>query len=195
MPLAFESLDHGTVAFGFFNIDTDMLLLEHYFFFAPDFCEIVEQLARPGEQRPATPAMAAFHIPDPADIGDLMGAIHGIRHTGFIGELYLRFPFPRDPAAFKQKPEGRKNRACTRDLIQKYAQLISLSVKTDPEAGQAHFNEYGFTREVFHELLDYVWRGGYPKWRDGVRPDYVTAMKIAVEKSDDPLLRGMVFNN
>ena len=28
MPLAFESLSHGTIAFGFFNIDSDMLLLE-----------------------------------------------------------------------------------------------------------------------------------------------------------------------
>jgi hypothetical protein len=31
MPLAFESLNHGTIAFGFFNIDSDMLLLEKYF--------------------------------------------------------------------------------------------------------------------------------------------------------------------
>jgi len=28
MPLAFESLSHGTIAFGFFNIESDMLLLE-----------------------------------------------------------------------------------------------------------------------------------------------------------------------
>ena len=28
MPLAFDSLNHGIVAFGFFNIDSDMLLLE-----------------------------------------------------------------------------------------------------------------------------------------------------------------------
>jgi hypothetical protein len=26
MPLAFESLSHGTIAFGFFNIESDMLL-------------------------------------------------------------------------------------------------------------------------------------------------------------------------
>jgi hypothetical protein len=30
MPLAFESISHGTIAFGFFNIDSDMLLLEQY---------------------------------------------------------------------------------------------------------------------------------------------------------------------
>lgn len=31
MPLAFDTLSHGTIAFGFFNIDSDMLLLEQYF--------------------------------------------------------------------------------------------------------------------------------------------------------------------
>jgi hypothetical protein len=24
-----------------------------------------------------------------------MGAIHGVRHTGFIGDVYKQFPFPR----------------------------------------------------------------------------------------------------
>jgi hypothetical protein len=37
MPLAFESLSHGAIAFGFFNIETDFLLLERYFFFADSF--------------------------------------------------------------------------------------------------------------------------------------------------------------
>ena len=34
MPLAFESLSHGTIAFGFFNIESDMLILDRYFLFA-----------------------------------------------------------------------------------------------------------------------------------------------------------------
>lgn len=33
MPLSFESRSHGPVAFGFFNIESDMLLLERTFFF------------------------------------------------------------------------------------------------------------------------------------------------------------------
>ena len=45
MPLAFESLSHGTIAFGFFNIDSDMLLLEKYFLFATDFCRQILDLA------------------------------------------------------------------------------------------------------------------------------------------------------
>lgn len=31
MALAFDSLSHGRIAFGFFNIETDMILLEHFF--------------------------------------------------------------------------------------------------------------------------------------------------------------------
>jgi hypothetical protein len=31
MPLAFDTLSHGKIAFGFFNIESDMLLLEQYF--------------------------------------------------------------------------------------------------------------------------------------------------------------------
>jgi hypothetical protein len=34
MPLSFESRSHGPVAFGFFNIESDMLLLERTFFSA-----------------------------------------------------------------------------------------------------------------------------------------------------------------
>ncbi len=45
MPLAFESLSHGTIAFGFFNIDSDMLLLEQYFLFGSEFCQHVGDMA------------------------------------------------------------------------------------------------------------------------------------------------------
>ena len=48
MPLSFHSLSHGTVAFGFFNIESDMLLLDRYFFFATDFCAHVSDLAESG---------------------------------------------------------------------------------------------------------------------------------------------------
>ena len=50
MPLAFDSLNHGTIAFGFFNIEIDMLLLENLFFFADRFCGAVAELSRGREQ-------------------------------------------------------------------------------------------------------------------------------------------------
>ena len=45
MPLSFKSESHGDIAFGFFNIESDMLLLENYFFFADKFCEWMTQMA------------------------------------------------------------------------------------------------------------------------------------------------------
>ena len=45
------------------------------------------------------------------DIGNLMGAIHGIDLRGFIGAVYQLFPFPQRPEGFKQKLDGKTNRA------------------------------------------------------------------------------------
>ena len=45
MPLAFDSISHGSIAFGFFNIESDMLLCDHYFLFADEFCRYVEDIA------------------------------------------------------------------------------------------------------------------------------------------------------
>jgi len=43
MLLAFDSTSHGRIAFGFFNIESDMLLLDHYFSFASDFCSALSE--------------------------------------------------------------------------------------------------------------------------------------------------------
>ncbi len=92
MPLAFESLSHGTIAFGFFNIESDMLLLDRYFLFAEDFCSTLKKIAKNTGDRPYHTRWAIQFIETAEDIGDLMGAIHGVRLTGFIGEL-LRIEF------------------------------------------------------------------------------------------------------
>jgi len=39
MPISFLSKSHGRIPIGFFNIETDMLLMDRYFFFSTDFCE------------------------------------------------------------------------------------------------------------------------------------------------------------
>ena len=88
MPLAFNCISHGTVAFGFFNIESDMLLLEHYFFFASDFCRYVEDIVEWDNEKPYVTTWPIFCIESSEAIGDLMGAIHGVRFSGFIGELY-----------------------------------------------------------------------------------------------------------
>lgn len=85
MPLGFPSINKGTIAFGFFNIDTDLLILEHYF----------------------------------------------------------------------------------------------LSV---------------FSRKTFQGLIQYVWQGGYPRWKEGIRPSYVIDMKEKIEGSMNWLLTGIQFD-
>lgn len=177
MPLAFESLSHGTIAFGFFNIDSDMLLLEKYFLFGSEFCEHISEIAENCDADQFESSWPVSMIEDRAQIGDLMGAIHGIRFTGFIGELYQRYPFPDDTEAFKQKPEGYRSQALVRDMISNYADQILLPVGANNRALEVEIGEYKFNRKTFQQLIAYVWRGGYPRWRDGIRPDYVLDMK------------------
>ncbi|MCU0605711.1 MAG: hypothetical protein MUC33_24000 [Desulfobacterales bacterium] len=171
MPLAFESLSHGTVAFGFFNIESDLLLLDRTFFFAADFCSLIITMAA-GDSESCL-LKPAWLIEPPAAIGDLMGAIEGTRYTGFIGEVYQRFPFPEEPSGFIQKPGGWKTRPILLEPI----------------------GDYRFSRPGFHELLDYVWRGGYPRWENGVRPDYVRHMMQAAQESSSAIFAGAVFRH
>ncbi len=56
MPLAFKSESHGTIAFGFFNIHSDLLLLDHYFMFATDFCETIYELISSEQIKVTVPA-------------------------------------------------------------------------------------------------------------------------------------------
>ena len=177
MPLAFESLSHGTIAFGFFNIDSDMLLLEKYFLFGSEFCKHISDMAENCDEDQFESRWPVYTIEDRAQIGDLMGAIHGIRFTGFIGEVYRRYPFPEKPEAFKQKPEGYQSQALVRDMISNYAVQILLRVDANNRALEVDIGEYKFSRKTFQELVTYVWRGGHPRWRDGIRPDNVLDMK------------------
>ena len=122
-----------------------------------------------------------------------MGAIHAIRHTGFIGEIYRRFPFPLNPGDFKQKPEGCMNKEIVESMIEKHAETCRITVAVDEKALEISIGTYRFTRFVFHQLLNYVWRGGYPRWKDEIRPGYVMSMKEAAEQSGNSLFEGIVF--
>jgi len=193
MPLEFQSLSHGPIAFGFFNIETDMLLLDRYFLFADEFCNYVSALASNPRHRSENAMWSVYYIERVTDIGDLMGAIHGMSFQGFIGEAYKLFPFPEKPEGFKQKPDGSKNRLPVESLIQSYAKKIDISVVVDEEKAIIAIGDYCFTRRSFHELLRYVWRGGYPRWQDEMRPNYVLEMKASVEGSQELLFDGLRF--
>ncbi len=188
MPLAFESLSHGTVAFGFFNIETDLLLLENLFFFADDFCGLMEELA------PAKPALArplrGWIIRDRRKMGDLHGAIAGEDLSGFIGAVYRLYPFPRNRADFRQQPEGRRNRAQVEALLREWAREISIRVEVAAPGRDALIGDYRFSHAGLGRLVEYVWLGGMPRWRDGLRPDYVERMAETLAGAGTELLGG-----
>ncbi len=190
MPLSFRSTNHGNIAFGFFNIESDMLLLEKYFFFADRFCGWMIELAQQRDEDYTALECPVFHISDPHDIGDLMGAIHGMQFTGFIGNLYQRFPFPKDPGEFKQSPKGFLTRELVTLEIEKFAKRKEIPIGFSKE-GKFHMGSYDFDPDVFGELIRYVWQGGYPRWKDEVRPPYVLQMKSQITMSQNRFFKGV----
>ena len=187
MPLEFQSLSHGRIAFGFFNIDTDLLLMEKYFFFANFFCNTVEKIASQKNHTKESFVMLGYVIERFENIGNLMGAIHGIDLTGFIGAVYQLFPFPQSPEEFKQKLDGKAHRAVVENLISKWGQPVTILVEVEAGSQRVKIAEFLFSKATFRELVAYIWRGGMPGWEDTLRPDYVRNMKDAINTSVSPL--------
>ena len=193
MPLAFDSLSHGTIAFGFFNIESDMLLCDRYFLFADDFCRYVEDMAENAGEQFYRASWRVQVIDEAEDIGDLMGAIHGVRFTGFIGELYRRFPFPQRADDFKQNPDGFQTRSLVSEIITNYANSQEISVAADRKTMEIEIGAYRFSHIQFQELLKYVWRGGYPRWKNEIRPAYVSEMKKQIMLNCSGIFDNMEF--
>ena len=184
MPLSFPSMSHGEIAFGFFNIDGDMLLLERTFFFADEFCRAVSDLAAADPDETFETPIPAFRIDRAEDVGDLMGAIHGVRHTGFLGDVYRRYPFPERPEDFRQHTRGFETRDEFRALIAPWAVEGDVLLLARPEVQEVTIADVRFRPEAFHELIRYVWRGGWPRWEEAGPPEYVEAMRRAVVEGD-----------
>jgi hypothetical protein len=190
MPLSFKSESHGNIAFGFFNIESDMLLLENYFFFADEFCQLIDMVAKKSDNGQKQFQFKVYYITDPQNIGDLMGAIHNVRFTGFIGNIYKLFPFPEDPDAFKQNPEGYKTQDIVKEQIEDISEQIEIKIEFFPNS-KIHIGSYTFNISVFHELIRYVDQGGYPRWKDEIRPGYVVQMKEGTQKSSNSFFKGI----
>jgi len=195
MPLSFQTLNRGPIAFGFFNTETDLLLMNHYFIFAPEFCRNMEALASDSSVGVFSTQWEVDVIEDPMDIGDLMGAIHNIRHLGFIGDVYKKLPFPADPEDFHQNPEGYRTRDEIRSLLDDYSRQATIPFSADPGQGVVVIGDFSFSRSSFLELVQYVWLGGYPRWRDMIRPDYVLRMKERILGGENPVFEGFVFSD
>ena len=193
MPLEFDTLNHGKIAFGFFNIETDMILLEHYFFFAQELCRHISESARVPSNETYESPFDIYLIEDHRDIGNLMGAIHAVDLRGFLGEVYKLFPFPEEREKFKQNPEGFKTRIRVEKLIQEYGQKVIIRLLIPATGNQIDIGDYLFNTNSFQELIKYVWMGGFPRWKDGIEPDYVLEMKQAIEQSKRTVFKGLSF--
>lgn len=191
MPLAFESISHGTIAFGFFNIESDMLLLDRYFLFSTDFCRYMEAISEWNAGKSQEMNWQGYEIPDAEKVGDLMGAIHGYHFTGFLGDVYRKFPFPQKEEGFKQKPEGTQTQDTMKSIIKPYGAPVEMPFVQNDSQTEAAIGRYRFSRASFQALIRYVWQGGYPRWRDEQRPDYVISMKEKIAKSKNPLFEGL----
>ncbi len=61
--------------------------------------------------------------------------------------------------------------------------ISNRDTDTDTDTDTLTIGEFIFSRAVFHQILDYLDRGGMPGWRDGRRPEYVAATAEAVRRA------------
>lgn len=193
MPLSFESMSHGHVAFGFFNIDVDLLLLDRALFYADGFARVIEELAAETGVGEFECSVDGHRAPDARSLGNTMGAIHGFDRGGLIGAVYDRFPFPTRPEEFRQHPDGATHRDTIAPLLEGWTAPACHRVVLDPVARTVTVAGITFSWPWFQELVAYVWRGGYPRWRDERRPEFLHAMRGAVEASRNRLFSGQAW--
>jgi len=193
VPLGFYSQSHGAVAFGFFHIETHLLLLQDRVFWCRDFCELVTDLARTKADSIFAARLAGWRMAGAKALGDLQGAIAGRRYVGFIGELYRRWPFPEDPGGFRQKPDGLAPPEEVAALAGRYGRPEQWEVSADPGRRELAIDSVVFDLQSAQALIDYVWRGGMPGWQRGRRPDYLLSAADTWRQSDNPFLQGMTL--
>lgn len=191
MPLGFHSVSHGIIAYGFFNIETDLLLMRQHVFWCRDFCELISDLAKTEPHKLFQTRLNSWFIPNPRDLGDLHGSIAGRTHYGLIGETYRRWPFPEDMGDFNQKPAGAASKQEVRKIAERFGQAQKLEVKADPATAVLAIGTYQFTPNESRALVDYVWRGGMPGWMGGERPDYLWEAAANWREAVSPFVAGM----
>ena len=92
------------------------------------------------------------------------------------------------------KADGWKTRDILLGIISHYAVRRDIEIAVTSAASHIEIGDYRFSRAGFHELLKYVWRGGDPRWENGVRPEYVLNMAEAASKSAGALFAGISFS-
>jgi hypothetical protein len=122
-------------------------------------------------------------------VGDLHGAIAGISRQGFLGALYQHWPFPRDPAQFRQKAQGMAPREVVEAEASRFGHARRMEVTADPGRMIFSLDEFSFDQAGLVALADYVWRGGMPGWQRARRPAYLEQMAQAVIRKKSPWFR------
>lgn len=112
-----------------------------------------------------------------------MGAIHGIRYTGFLGELYRRYPFPAAPEAFKQKTLGFQTQPEITSITKSFAGRATILFACRWERW-ARIGDVRFDWAVFEDLIRYVWKGGFPGWEHGQPSEAVLRLRKELEAQD-----------
>jgi hypothetical protein len=169
-----------------------MILLNQYFLSAEDFCQYIAEASQKNEPILKT-SWEVYSFQNRGDIGNLMGAIHGSDYRGFIGEVYKLFPFPKHRDDFKQKSEGFKNRSLIKSIIQKYVSKVSITFEIDQKSEQIAIGEYLFNKNSFHQLIQYVLMGGFPRWKDEIRPDYVFSMARTIAHPENLIFDSLIL--
>ena len=71
--------------------------------------------------------------------------------------------------------------------------LIIINFASTPVENQITIGEFVFDRSVFQDLIQYIWVGGFPRWKENLRPDYVQSMKEKIDQSQKHLFEGLTF--
>jgi len=94
------------------------------------------------------------------------------------------------PLAF----ESLSHKAVVRDMISDYTRQVLLPVEANHRALEVDIGEYKFSCKTFQEIIKYIWPGGYPRWRDAIRPNYVLDMKSKIEDHRQGLFENIQFD-
>ena len=156
---------------------------------SPTMCAVGSRLS----PRPATTSM------QPGPLGSSPTAPRWVICTG---------PWPGTICPASSGPSTRASRSRSREttsvriqtviarrpeiepLIDRFAQRQEIVIRSRAADGTIEIGGYLFDEPGFAELVRYLWRGGFPRWRDDRRPAYVDRMMEAVRSSPSWLFLG-----
>ncbi len=85
-------------------------------------------------------------------------------------------------------PEGFNTQKIVNEEIDKFSKQTELIVNFSKEE-KIKIGPYLFDIPAFHELIRYVWQGGYPRFKDEIRAQYVLDMEEVIQKSQNSFFK------